>query len=62
MMDIVDKVSDCIIEASTILSDDKRNALKSAIENESNENALWALTQILENYEVAQKTKFPLCD
>lgn len=62
MMDIVDKVSDCIIEASTILSDDKRNALKSAIENESNENASWALTQILENYEVAQKTKFPLCD
>ena len=39
MMDIVDKVSDCIIEASTILSDDKRNALKSAIENESKENA-----------------------
>lgn len=62
MMDIVDKVSDSIIEASTNLSDDKRNALKSAIENESNENASWALTQILENYEVAQKTKFPLCD
>ena len=62
MMDIVDKVSDSIIKASTNLSDDKRNALKSAIENESNENASWALTQILENYEVAQKTKFPLCD
>ncbi|MBR0369585.1 MAG: fumarate hydratase [Methanobrevibacter sp.] len=61
-MDIVDKVSDSIIKASTNLSDDKRNALKSAIENESNENASWALTQILENYEVAQKTKFPLCD
>ena len=62
MMDIVDKVSDSIIKASTNLSDDKRNALKSAIKNESNENASWALTQILENYEVAQKTKFPLCD
>ena len=61
-MDIVDKVSDLIIEASTNLSNDKRNALKSAIENESNENASWALTQILEDYEVAQKTKFPLCD
>lgn len=61
-MDIVDKVSDSIIKASTNLSDDKRNALKSAIKNESNENASWALTQILENYEVAQKTKFPLCD
>ena len=61
-MDIIDKVSDSIIEASTNLSVDKENALKLAIENETNENALWALTQILENYEVAQKTKFPLCD
>ena len=62
MMDIVEKVSDSIIEASTHLSDDKRNALKLAIQNETNENASWALTQILENYEAAQKTKFPLCD
>ena len=62
MMDIVEKVSDSIIEASTYLSDDKRNALKLAIQNETNENASWALTQILENYESAQKTKFPLCD
>ena len=61
-MDIVQKVSDSIIKASTNLSDDKRNALKRAIENETNENASWALTQILKNYEVAEKTKFPLCD
>lgn len=61
-MDIVNKVSDSIIEASTNLSDDKRHALKTAIENEVNENARWALTQILENYEVSQKTRFPLCD
>ena len=62
MMDIIDKVSDSIIKASTNLSDDKRHALKLAIENETNENASWALTQILKNYEVAEKTKFPLCD
>lgn len=61
-MDIIDKVSDSIIEASTNLSVDKENALKRAIENETNENASWALEQILENYKVAQKTKFPLCD
>ena len=61
-MDIVDKVSDSIIKASSNLSDDKRNALKLAIENETNENASWALTQILKNYEAAEKTKFPLCD
>ena len=61
-MDIIDKVSDSIIKASTILSEDKRNALKLAIENETNENASWALSQILKNYEVAEKTRFPLCD
>ena len=61
-MDIIDKVSDSIIEASTNLSVDKEDALKLAIHNETNENALWALEQILENYKVAQKTKFPLCD
>jgi fumarate hydratase subunit alpha len=61
-MDIIDKVSDSIIEASTNLSDDKRNALKLAIKHETNENASWALKQILKNYEVAEKTKFPLCD
>lgn len=61
-MDIIDKVSDSIIEASTNLSQDKRHALESAIENEVNENARWALKQILENYEVSKKSKFPLCD
>ena len=61
-MDIVDKVSDSIIKASTNLSSDKMDALKSAIEKETNENARWALSQILENYEVAMRDKFPLCD
>ena len=61
-MDIVDKVSDSIIKASTNLSSDKKDALKSAIEKETNENARWALSQILENYEVAMRDKFPLCD
>ena len=61
-MDIVDDVSNTIIKASTNLSSDKYNALKKAISIEDNENALWALNQILENYKVASKTKFPLCD
>ena len=45
-MDIIDKVSDSIIEASTVLSSDKRNALKLAIDKETNENAKWALSMI----------------
>ncbi|MBE6497696.1 MAG: fumarate hydratase [Methanobrevibacter sp.] len=61
-MDIVEAISNSIIDASTTLSDDKLKALNNAIENEENKNAKWALSQILENYKVAQKTRFPLCD
>lgn len=61
-MDILEDISKSIIEASTTISHDKLNALKRAIEIEDNVNAKWALEQILENYQVAQETKFPLCD
>jgi fumarate hydratase subunit alpha len=61
-MDILDDISKAIIKASTTLSCDKLNALKRAIDIEDNVNAKWALEQILENYQVAQKTRFPLCD
>ena len=61
-MDILNDISKAIIEASTTLSNDKYDALKHAIDNEDNENARWALLQILENYQVAQRDKFPLCD
>ena len=61
-MDILDDISKAIVKASTTLSKDKYDALKSAIAGEDNENARWALKQILENYQVAQKTEFPLCD
>lgn len=61
-MDIVEAISNSIIDASTTLSDDKLKALNNAIEIEENKNAKWALSQILENYKVAKKTRFPLCD
>ena len=61
-MDITQQISNSIIEASTNLSDDKLKALRKAISTEDDDNARWALEQILENYQVAQKTKFPLCD
>ena len=59
-MDILNDISKAIINASTTLSPDKYDALRQAIAAEENENACWALRQILENYQVAQKTKFPL--
>lgn len=61
-MDIIENISKTVISASTTLSDDKLKALTWAIKTEENENARWALSQMLENYKVAQKTRFPLCD
>ena len=61
-MDIVEEISKTIIKASTTLTDDKLTALNHAIDIEDNENARWALSQILENYKVGEKTRFPLCD
>ena len=61
-MDIVNEISDTIIKASTTISPDKYDALRKAIDAEDNDNAQWALSQILENYEVASEKKFPLCD
>ena len=61
-MDIVNEISKSIIKASTRLSDDKLKALKKAIDLETNENASWCLSQIFENYKVAENTGFPLCD
>ena len=61
-MDIVGDVSKAIVKASTNLSDDKYRALKRAVENEDNDNAVWALDLILKNYKVAMKNRFPLCD
>ena len=54
-MDVIEDISRTIVEASTRLSKDKLNALKRAIEIETNDNASWCLSQILENYEVAGK-------
>ena len=59
LMDIIQEISKSIIRASTTLAGDKLKALERAIEIEDNENARWALSQILENYKVAEKNKFP---
>lgn len=62
IMDIINKVSDSIIKASTTFSKDHKNALINAIKSEENTNSLWVLEQILENFKIAEKTGFPLCD
>ncbi|MDO5810363.1 MAG: fumarate hydratase [Methanobrevibacter sp.] len=61
-MSISEEVCETIIKASTTLSEDKYKALKDAISREEDDNAKWALEIILENYQVAEKNRFPLCD
>ena len=61
-MKTIKKVSKGIIDASVNFPKDRQNALEKAIKNEDNENAIWVLKQLLENYKVANKQKIPLCD
>ncbi len=59
---IVSMVSDTLVTASTIFSEDKKIAYQKAIEKESNENAKWVLETTLKNAGKARDSKFPMCD
>ena len=60
--DIVSLVSDGLIRAGSIFREDKKQAYREAIKNETNEKAKWILQTILENATVAEKERSPLCD
>ncbi|MCR5226378.1 MAG: fumarate hydratase [Eubacterium sp.] len=59
---IVTLVRDTLVDAGSIFRVDKKEAYRRAITSEKNEKAKWVLEQILENAEVAEKNKSPLCD
>ncbi|MGZ7159221.1 MAG: fumarate hydratase [Methanobacterium sp.] len=61
-MEIVNLISDALIEASTTFRKDQFDAYKRALEIETNENASWMLELLLKNAEIAKENKFPLCD
>lgn len=61
-MNVANKISKAVVKAGSSFPEDRKRALKKAIADEDNENALWVLNQILDNYEVANQLKFPLCD
>ena len=60
--DIVRKVKDTLITAGSTFRADKKAAYQRAIERETCPNAKWALEQILENAEAAERNRGPLCD
>lgn len=62
MSDIVEKVRDTLVEAGSTFSEDKKCAYKKSIKKECSPSSKWVLETILENAEVAEKNKSPLCD
>lgn len=64
-MDLINKAQKAVIDASTSISSDRikayQNALKIEEEN-NNDNAVWALEQMIANFDVAYENKLPLCD
>lgn len=61
-MEIVNLIRNAVIEASTTFRKDQFDAYKRALDLETNENTSWMLELLIENAEIANKNKFPLCD
>ncbi len=61
-MNLVTRVKNALIKASTSYTSDIRRAYKRALKREEDENAAWVLKLILENEKIARKEKRPLCD
>lgn len=60
--EVVEKTAATLVKASTVFRPDQIEAYKRAIEKEDSPHAKWVLENILENSEIAEKTRFPLCD
>jgi len=59
---IIDKVAQCLVEASTKFRNDQIEKYQEAIVKENNPEAKWVLENILEDARVAEAKKMPLCD
>ena len=64
-MDLIEKVQNAVVNAGSSYSEDRLAAYEAALKMErdlNNENAVWTLEQMIENFKVARKNKLPLCD
>ena len=59
---IAAQVRDTLVAAGSTFRDDKKEAYRRAIREETDSRARWVLETILENAEVAEKRRSPLCD
>ncbi len=60
--EVVAKVADTLVRAGSTFSADKKEAYRRAIASEELTRAKWNLETILENAEVAECNRSPLCD
>lgn len=60
--EIIDKVADTLVRASTTFTPDQERAYRACLAKETNPNARWVLEGILENAKQAKEVKLPLCD
>ncbi|MCR5452059.1 MAG: fumarate hydratase [Lachnospiraceae bacterium] len=58
---ITEAIKDMCIEVNYDLSDDMKNAMKKASENEESENGKKILGQLMENLEIAKSDMIPIC-
>ena len=64
-MDLIEKVQDAVVNAGSSYGEDRLSAYENALKLEkelNNENAVWALEQMIENFKVADEKRLPLCD
>ena len=60
--ELVEKVRDTLVTAGSTFPADRKEAYRCAIDKEQLARAKWAMETILENAEVAEQTRKPLCD
>ena len=62
MINVVEKVADCLVRAGSTFREDQKEAYRKAIADETLERACWVMQQVLDNALVAEYRHSPLCD
>ncbi len=62
MIEIIEKVAQCLVEAGSSFHEDQKKAYRKAIANEPGTASCWVMQQVLENALMAEKKHGPLCD
>lgn len=62
MINVQEKVADCLVRAGSTFREDQKEAYRKAIADESNSQSCWVMQQVLDNALVAEQRRSPLCD